>query len=107
MTSRWAPSSLPPSVAAHVLPWACHLRVTALGHLPSRERTVERTGGLFYGDGALLGGNILLVINIIWWVTVTMAPTFLIMKKLNIARVSADIEAAGMDVSKHGVTSTV
>jgi len=61
--------------------------------------------GAFYGGGgALLGANLLLVINIIWWVAVTMVPTFAIMKVLGMARVSPTIEEAGMDTSKHGVT---
>jgi len=63
--------------------------------------------GAFYGDGGhLLGQNLKLIFAIIGWVCATMVPTFGIMRLLKVARVSAAIEDAGMDVSKHGVTAT-
>ena len=55
------------------------------------------------GESELFGNNFLLVINIIWWVGVTMGPLFGILKVLKMARVSAEVEDAGMDSSKHGV----
>jgi len=59
--------------------------------------------GIFYGQGKLLGANLILVIAIIAWVSATMIPLFGIMKVLGLARVSAEVEAAGLDRSEHGV----
>jgi len=66
---------------------------------------VETGNGAFYDDGDLLKHNLFLLVNIVWWVTVTMAPLFALFKVLGLARVSAEIEEEGLDVSKHGVTA--
>ena len=60
-------------------------------------------GGLFYGGGGiLLGVQIVGVLIEIAWVTTTTAVLFMALKMLGILRTSADVERAGMDVSKHG-----
>jgi Amt family ammonium transporter len=84
--------------------WCGIWGVLALG-LFADDRGTGLTGpGLFYGGGGdLFGNNFLLVINIIWWVGVTMGPLFGVLKVLKMARVSAEIEDAGLDTSKHGV----
>ena len=60
-------------------------------------------GGLFYGGGGiLLGVQIIGVLIEIAWVVTTTAILFLCLKMAGILRTPADIERAGMDVSKHG-----
>merc|ERR1719235_28053 len=61
--------------------------------------------GLFYGGGGeLFANNLLLVIMIIVWVGPTMGAIFFGLKMAGLARVSAGVEAVGLDISKHGVT---
>ena len=85
--------------------WCGMWGVVALALFADDHGTGLTGPGLFYGGGAdLLGANILLIINIWWWVAVTMIPTFGVMKALGVARVSSSIEEVGMDASKHGVT---
>ena len=60
-------------------------------------------GGLFYGGmGALLGTQILGVFIEMAWVITLTSILFLSLKLAGILRTSADVERAGMDVSKHG-----
>ena len=60
-------------------------------------------GGLFYGGGGiLLGVQIVGVLIEIAWVVTTTTVLFMALKMLGILRTSADVERAGMDVSKHG-----
>merc|ERR1719316_109292 len=62
--------------------------------------------GLFYGGGGeLFANNLLLVIMIIVWVGPCMALVFGGLKLAGLARVSAAVEEAGLDISKHGVKS--
>jgi len=64
-------------------------------------------GGLFYGGGAsLLGVQALGVLAIAGWTIVTVGLTFFVIKKLNGLRVSRQDEAAGLDITEHGLTSS-
>ena len=58
--------------------------------------------GLFYGSGDALITAIVCLIAEIAWVGGMSLVMFFPLKKMGILRVSAEIEAAGMDVSKHG-----
>ena len=58
--------------------------------------------GLFYGEGKALGAACICLGLEIVWVVVLSALMFLPLKLAGLLRVSAEIEAAGMDVSKHG-----
>eukprot|EP00271_Cylindrocystis_brebissonii_P021645 TRINITY_DN7860_c0_g1_i1.p1 TRINITY_DN7860_c0_g1~~TRINITY_DN7860_c0_g1_i1.p1 ORF type:complete len:519 (-),score=63.55 TRINITY_DN7860_c0_g1_i1:993-2549(-) len=59
--------------------------------------------GLFYGGGGrLLAAQCIEIVTIFGWVTVTMVPCFLLLKMLNLLRVSPDDELAGMDSTAHG-----
>lgn len=64
-------------------------------------------GGLFYGGGfQMLGVQILGVVSVAVWVTVTMSIVFFILKKTIGLRVSAKEEIAGLDMSEHGLVSS-
>jgi len=54
------------------------------------------------GDGKLLGAHLLALIIEILWVGSLSAIMFAILKIAKVLRVSAEIEEAGMDDSKHG-----
>ena len=58
--------------------------------------------GLFYGSGTALITAIVCLFAEIAWVGGMSLVMFFPLKKMGILRVSAEIEAAGMDVSKHG-----
>ena len=59
--------------------------------------------GLFLGgSGALLGNQILEVVVITLWVSVTLGGFFFAMKQAGLLRSSAEEEALGLDESKHG-----
>mmetsp|Transcript_33899 Transcript_33899/g.43551 ORF Transcript_33899/g.43551 Transcript_33899/m.43551 type:complete len:482 (+) Transcript_33899:138-1583(+) len=63
----------------------------------------SKCAGAFYGgDGSALGAQIAFLIVLLLWTGFWGSLMFLIMKRLNILRVSKEIEDAGMDVSKHG-----
>jgi ammonium transporter, Amt family len=75
----------------------------------ARKRYVEevysagRPYGLFMGGGGrLLGAHLVGILAIIGWVSATMGPLFLLLHKLNLLRISADDELAGMDQTRHG-----
>ena len=62
--------------------------------------------GLFYGGGfGMLGTQILGVLAVAAWVTVTMVIVFTIIKKTIGLRVSAAEEIMGLDKPEHGLTS--
>lgn len=62
--------------------------------------------GLFYGGGfKLLGIEILGVVSVIAWVSITMLIIFTIIKKTVGLRASQEEELAGLDVSEHGLES--
>ena len=76
--------------------------MTSDGRLRPLTSLTPHTDG---GEWELLGNNLLLILNILWWVTVTMGPLFGAMRLFKVARVSAEIEEEGMDSSKHGVNN--
>ena len=60
-------------------------------------------GGLFYGGGFdSTGVALAFLFAIIAWVAGMSLLMFIPLKMIGILRVSAEVEAAGMDVSKHG-----
>jgi len=64
-------------------------------------------GGLFYGGGAaLLGVQSLGVAAIAGWTFATVGLTFFLIKKLNGLRVSKHDEAAGLDLTEHGLANS-
>ena len=83
--------------------WCGIWGVIGVALFADKEGTGLGGPGVFYGDGKLLGANLVLIIAIIAWVSATMIPLFGIMKVLGLARVSAEVEAAGLDRSEHGV----
>lgn len=63
----------------------------------------SRPYGLVMGGGwGLLGAQVVELLVIIGWVSLTMGPLFFILHKLNVLRISVDDEIAGLDVSSHG-----
>ncbi|XP_071737929.1 ammonium transporter 1 member 3 [Rutidosis leptorrhynchoides] len=64
---------------------------------------ISRPYGLFLGGGwGLIGSQVMEVIVIVVWVSVTMGPLFYLLHKLRILRISTDEEIAGLDISSHG-----
>jgi Amt family ammonium transporter len=62
-----------------------------------------RPYGLFMGGGGkLLAAQIIQILVISGWVTMTMGPLFYGLKKLNLLRISSEDEMAGMDLTRHG-----
>lgn len=62
--------------------------------------------GLFYGGGfKQLGIQVLGVVAVCAWVTVTMFITFTLLKKTVGLRVPAEVELAGLDLAEHGLAS--
>ncbi|KAG6750709.1 hypothetical protein POTOM_045218 [Populus tomentosa] len=62
-----------------------------------------RPYGLFMGGGGkLLAAQIIEILVISGWVTMTMGPLFYGLKKLNLLRISSEDEMAGMDLTRHG-----
>jgi len=69
----------------------------------------EPTGiaGLFYGGGfSQLGVQVLGVLAIAAWTTVTMLIVFKVIKKVNGLRASREDEIMGLDISEHGLVSS-
>jgi len=63
--------------------------------------------GLFYGGGFnLLGIQVLGVVSIIIWVSVTMVITFKLVDRTIGLRVTSEEEIVGMDISEHGLESS-
>lgn len=64
-------------------------------------------GGLLYGGGfSFLGIQIVGVLSVICWVTVTMTIVFLVIKHTIGLRVDRAEEIAGLDISEHGLASS-
>ncbi|KVH94076.1 ammonium transporter 1 member 3 [Cynara cardunculus var. scolymus] len=64
---------------------------------------VTRPYGLFLGGGwGLIGAQVVELLAVVGWVSVTMGPLFYILHKLRILRISSDEEVAGLDISSHG-----
>jgi Amt family ammonium transporter len=63
----------------------------------------NRPHGLFMGGGGkLLGAQIIEILAIFGWVTVTMGPLFFALHKFHLLRITPEDEMAGMDVTRHG-----
>lgn len=77
----------------------------ALGNILTGFFAVD--GGLFYGDGfKFLGIQLLGVICVMAWVTITMIIVFNVIKKTVGLRVSAEEEIEGLDKKEHGLESS-
>jgi Amt family ammonium transporter len=64
-------------------------------------------GGLAYGGGfAFLGIQVLGVVSVMAWVSITMCIVFTIIKKTIGLRVSNAEEIAGMDITEHNIASS-
>ncbi|KAM0044731.1 Ammonium transporter 1 member 3 [Helianthus debilis subsp. tardiflorus] len=64
---------------------------------------ITRPYGLLLGGGwGLIGAQIVEVVTIMVWVSVTMGPLFYLLHMLRILRISSDEEIAGLDISSHG-----
>ncbi|GAB2302911.1 Thioredoxin amt13 [Dionaea muscipula] len=64
---------------------------------------VSRPYGLLLGGGwGLLGAQLMEVIVIVGWVSVTMGPLFYALHWLKLLRISVEEEIAGLDISSHG-----
>ncbi|KAL2941255.1 Ammonium transporter 1 member 2 [Bienertia sinuspersici] len=62
-----------------------------------------RPYGLFMGGGGrLLAAQVVQILVVFGWVSATMGPLFLILKKLKLLRISREDETAGMDMTRHG-----
>ncbi|XP_073293362.1 ammonium transporter 1 member 2-like [Primulina huaijiensis] len=63
----------------------------------------DRPHGLLMGGGGkLLAAQIIQILVIFGWVSVTMGPLFFALKKLGLLRISNEDEMAGMDMTSHG-----
>ncbi|PRW45098.1 ammonium transporter [Chlorella sorokiniana] len=70
------------------------------------EQPVQRAYGFIMGgNGNLLAAHIVYILVIMAWVAGLMTPFFLVLNKLGLMRVSADVEALGLDISYHGGSS--
>ncbi|KAG5238342.1 ammonium transporter member [Salix suchowensis] len=64
---------------------------------------VVRPYGLLLGGGwGLIGCQVVELLVIVAWVSITMGPVFLALDKLKMFRISIDDEVAGLDISSHG-----
>ncbi|KAI4382568.1 hypothetical protein MLD38_008518 [Melastoma candidum] len=63
----------------------------------------NRPFGVLLGGGfGLLGAQLVQIVVVTVWVSVTMGSMFLLLHKLNLLRISHDEEMEGMDVTSHG-----
>ncbi|GMI38917.1 hypothetical protein TeGR_g2645 [Tetraparma gracilis] len=67
----------------------------------------NRIAGLFYGDGELLGAELITILFVFGWVTAIMLPFFIFLRKAGLFRVSQMDEEIGLDISKHGGSAYV
>ncbi|KAJ3688913.1 hypothetical protein LUZ61_018077 [Rhynchospora tenuis] len=65
------------------------------------ERPGGRPHGLFMGGGRLFAAHIVAILVNISWVSATMIPLFLLLKRLNLLSVSREDELQGMDETHH------
>ncbi|KAJ8769789.1 hypothetical protein K2173_007649 [Erythroxylum novogranatense] len=63
---------------------------------------VRPYGVLLGGGWGLIGSQLIEVLVIFGWVSVTMGPLFCCLHKLRILRISIEEEIAGLDISRHG-----
>ena len=76
--------------------------VFAVGLFAAEDYAYGSGKGLFYGSGKCLITAIVCLLAEIGWVCGMSFLMFFPLKKMGLLRVSAEVEAAGMDVSKHG-----
>ncbi|KAJ6379958.1 hypothetical protein OIU76_016589 [Salix suchowensis] len=70
---------------------------------PKIPNKAGRPYGLFMGgDGRLLAAQMIQILVITGWVTMTMGPLFYGLHKLKLLRISSGDEMAGMDLTRHG-----
>lgn len=69
---------------------------------PAKGDTTRPFGVLMGGGWGLLGAQVVEVLSIVGWVTVTMGPLFYGMRRMDLLRIGRDDELAGMDISSHG-----
>ena len=63
----------------------------------------DRPYGLFMGGGGkLLAAQIIQILVIVGWVSVTMGTLFWVLHKLKLLRISQEEEMAGLDLTSHG-----
>ncbi|EYU23520.1 hypothetical protein ABFS82_04G152000 [Erythranthe guttata] len=63
----------------------------------------SRSSGLLMGGGwGLIGAQVVELLAIVGWVSLTMGPLFYLLHWLGILRISMDDEVAGLDISSHG-----
>ncbi|CAI9106957.1 OLC1v1006209C1 [Oldenlandia corymbosa var. corymbosa] len=69
----------------------------------SGEAGISRPYGLLRGGGwGLIGAQVVEVVVVLFWVSITMGPMFYTLQKLDILRISIEEEIAGLDISRHG-----
>ncbi|GAB2214792.1 hypothetical protein Droror1_Dr00019155 [Drosera rotundifolia] len=69
----------------------------------SGESGVSRPYGLLLGGGwTLLGSQVVEILSIVVWVSLTMGPLFYALGWLKLLRTPVDDEIAGLDISSHG-----
>ncbi|MCD7446647.1 hypothetical protein HAX54_013322 [Datura stramonium] len=67
-----------------------------------KTQTIRPSGLILGGGWGLFGAQIVQLLSIIVWVSLTMGPLFYLLQKLGILRISADREVAGGSISSHG-----
>ena len=75
---------------------------TGLFAAPSYQYNIKGSAGLFYGDTEAFSAAIIFVIAVFTWVSLLSSIMFLLLKGLDLLRISTQVEEAGLDVSKHG-----
>ncbi|KAL3530877.1 hypothetical protein ACH5RR_010199 [Cinchona calisaya] len=69
----------------------------------SGDSGISRPYGLLLGGGwGLLGAQVVEVLVILGWVSITMGPMFYMLHKLHLLRIPVEEEVAGLDISRHG-----
>ena len=78
----------------------------AVGLLANPEAPAGLHGLFYTGEGSLFGAQVLGILSIVLWTSVTMIITFFIIKKTVGLRASAEEELAGLDATEHGLPSS-
>lgn len=69
----------------------------------SGETSIVRPYGLIMGGGwGLIGAQVVELVVIVGWVSLTMGPLFYTLQKLRVLRIPIEDEIAGLDISSHG-----
>ncbi|MBR4720245.1 MAG: ammonium transporter [Clostridia bacterium] len=75
----------------------------AVGLLANPDAPAGLSGLCYTGDARLLGVQLLGILSIVLWTTVTMLITFNVIKKTVGLRASAEEEITGLDLTEHGL----